>query len=193
MLHTKAKDYRMRFLGLLFLPIMAYSTIDLQLTLPPKIYCNPITSSSLYYNNTILNSDSEAYSFIMSPVVGMVDSIKYTFQPQLLNSGRTEISISVYDSLDELVASETTQIEFIGNEIMQLDTTKLLVIGNSLTAEGVYMTHLNSLLVDTLNYPVRFLGTNGSSGLNHEGHPGRTWEWFCKMSGGSQSAPLMGS
>jgi len=139
---------------------VAFGAGDLNLTLPPKIYCNPITPVSLYYENVILNLELDSFTFAVSPAVGIDDSVKYSFQPLLLSPGATVMDVTVYDSVGALVASASTDIEFVEGDVTPTDTINILIIGNSLTAEGTYIAHLNSLLVDTLNYPVRFLGTN---------------------------------
>jgi len=153
---------------------------ELQLTLPPHIYCNPHADISLYHNNVIYNPDSIQYTFKISRKLGINHPDKFTFNIGRKLSRDFRLNVKVFDQYGALVASDRSIVHFNVIKSFPGDSMKMLIVGNSLTANGIYSAKIQSFLSDSLHFPVKFLGTKASNGGIHEGYGGKTWEWFAK-------------
>lgn len=153
---------------------------ELRLTLPPHIYCNPYAEISLYYNNVIYNPHSIHYKFKIRRKLGIDYSDKLTFDRQKLSPRHLSLKVRVCDETDSIIARDKTTIHYSFIEDIPADTTSILIMGNSLTAAGYYPSKVRSYLLDSIHFPVKFLGTKLSNGGIHEGYGGKTWKWFSK-------------
>jgi len=178
------KNLKMKTIYFLFSFIVMSTVVwgqnELQLTLPPHIYCNPHAEISLYYDNVIYNPDSIQYIFRIRRKLGIDHSDKFTFDTGRKSSCHSRFRVKVFDQFGSLVASEKSIVHFNIVKSIPADTTKILIIGNSLTARGIYSAKVQSYLSDSLHFPVKFLGTKASNGGIHEGYGGKTWEWLAK-------------
>jgi len=151
---------------------------NLQLTLPPRIYCSQFSEISIYYENLIQVSNPGDYSFKITPELGAGDSKKYTFDIQEEVSRNFNLVIDVFNKSGRKITSGSTEVCYTAPGNIPVDTINVLITGNSLTAAGIFPAKVKSLFLDSLHFPVKFLGTKQSGGGIHEGYGGRTWEWF---------------
>ena len=151
---------------------------NLQLTMPPRIYCSQFSEISMYYENLIQVSNPGDYSFRITPELGAGDSIKYTFGIQEEVSRSYDLNIDVFNKSGRKVTSGSTEVCYTAPGNIPVDTINVLITGNSLTAAGIFPAKVKSLFLDSLQFPVKFLGTKKSKGGIHEGYSGKTWEWF---------------
>ena len=151
---------------------------NLQITLPPRIYCSPFSKVSIYYENIISGSDINELTFKVTPEPGSSDSIKFTFNIQEKSSREYNITVDVFNRSGKKAASESTVVYYTASERVPGDSITVLITGNSLTNAGYFPAQVKSLFVDSLDIPVKFVGTKQSNGGIHEGYGGKTWKWF---------------
>ena len=151
---------------------------NLQLTLPPRIYCSQFSEVSIYYENIIYGAEPADYSYKVTPELGKGDSIKYTFDIQEKSSREFNLTVDVFNKSGRKVAGESIIVCYSAAENIPTDTMAVLITGNSLTNAGYFPAKVKSLFQDSLNFPMKFLGTKQSNGGVHEGYGGKTWEWF---------------
>lgn len=161
--------------------IMSCDHHDIQLMLPPEIYCTPFTETSVYYENLLDGPGTEGYTFRFSPELGSGDSVKYTFNIKGKRSRNYHLTIDVFDSAGAKAGKGKTKVYFTVPDKAVSDTFNVLLTGNSLTAAGIYATRVKNLCQDHIDYSIHFLGTKTAKGGGiHEGYSGKTWEWFSK-------------
>ncbi len=149
-----------------------------QLTLPPQIYCNNISEMSIYFDNLIEVQNRGEYTFKITPDLGKKDSTKYTFHIHEKEAHNYKLNVAVFDKSGKKVAAESTTLYYTPLTKTPADTINILLTGNSLTNAGYFAARVKSLFTDTLNFPVKFLGTRKNHGGIHEGYGGKTWKWF---------------
>jgi lysophospholipase L1-like esterase len=147
--------------------------IVVELTMPPKIYAIVGQELNIYYDN-ICNDRDTKYTFSGSCPVGAKFENYFRVNPiaagtftYLVNVAQDRlIKNYIYSSLIVSAAS-------VGNGINK----KVLVIGDSTTANGVCMTKLNANF-DTDVMDITLLGTQGTAPNKHEGRSGWTASQF---------------
>ncbi len=166
------------FLVLVTIILSCKNGNEVGLTLPPQIYCNNISEMSIYFDNLIEVQNRGEYTFKITPDLGKKDSEKYTFQINEKVAHNYKLNVAVFNKSGDNVADESTTLFYTPLKKVPADTLNILLTGNSLTNAGYFAGRVKSIFVDTLNFPVKFLGTKKSNGGIHEGYGGKTWKWF---------------
>ncbi len=176
---THLKMRKLAYLFVLLTTVLSCNTdSEVVVALPSEIYCNDFSAMSIYFKNLIGNNNPEAYTFKVTPNLGKQDSVKYTFPIHQTKSEKYSLNVSVFNKSGKKVGSKSTTVFYTKLKKIPVDTINILLTGNSLTNAGYFAGRVKSIFVDTLNFPVKFLGTKKSNGGTHEGYGGKTWKWF---------------
>ncbi len=149
-----------------------------QMLLPPDVYCNPYARISMYYKNIMQNPGAGPYRFKISGCPGKKHRDRYTFHIKKKSTRDYHLNVKISDPRSSMKEKKSSTVHFTVIENVPADTVNVLIIGNSLTAKGIYPAKVQSYLRDSVDFPVRFLGTKHSNGGIHEGYGGKTWKWF---------------
>ncbi len=152
----------------------------LRLTLPPVFYAAPGVETSLYYDNVVLTETPEKYSFTVKCSLGKSEERRWTATPGPNDSGDHKMTVAVADEKKRLLAEEKTILRVARADAGAGRNIRLLIIGDSLTAGGVYAAEIVRLLSLPGNPSGSLLGTRKTGGPNvaHEGYGGWTWLRF---------------
>ncbi len=150
----------------------------LRLTLPPDIYYNPYADISMYYKNVIYNPGTFPYEFKVSKCPGTDHKDRYTFDVRRKSSADFRMKVKIKGRGVRGKETGRSMVHYTLSGKIPEDTVNILIIGNSLTARGIYPAKVQSFLQDSVHFSVKFLGTKTSNGGIHEGYGGKTWKWF---------------
>tara|TARA_A100001391_G_scaffold76364_1_gene49406 strand:+ start:306 stop:2060 length:1755 start_codon:yes stop_codon:yes gene_type:complete len=100
-------------------------------------------------------------------------------------SGNQTVDVKVYSFGGELLGSGTITLRFKNPMTSPAANLNVLCLGDSLTAANVWVPEMRRRLAGSGGTPagkafsnITFIGTQGSDPAKHEGHSGKTWEWF---------------
>jgi lysophospholipase L1-like esterase len=155
-----------------------YSQDRPQVLLPADIYCNPYADVSMYYINVTQNPGAGPYRFRITGCPGKKYQDRYTFTIDKRSSKDFRLHVKVSDQKSPMKLKMHSTVHYTKVKKAPADTVNILIVGNSLTARGVYPAKVQSYLRDSVGFPVKFLGTKKSNGGIHEGYGGKTWKWF---------------
>lgn len=154
---------------------------SLRLTLPPTIYAAPGVEMNIYYDNIVLTETPEAYRFVVKCKIGKSEERRWTVTPNRGNVGEIPFSIKVTDSKGKTLDEAKTTLRIVRPDAGAGKSIRLLVVGDSLTAAGMYPAEIAKLLSQPGNPAWRMLGTRevaAQKGAAHEGYGGWTWSRF---------------
>lgn len=140
-----------------------------RLLLPPYVYAVEGRDLVLYRDNLVLSwrDDGAPYELSFSGLSGELSASAWTHSPSV---GEYAFDVSV--RVGGLVLdSGSTVVRVSDGEIAP---TKVVVVGDSLTAGGLFVPALSALT----DGAVTFLGTQGTAPNNHEGVAGKSYAWF---------------
>lgn len=111
---------------------------------------------------------------------------RYFHIPPTVNAEHTTFKIDVVNAAGVIVATQTTNLEVVTAVGQPSSDTRVLIIGDSLTANGsaAWVTEFNRLLTGSGGSPagkaysnITLIGTQGTGANLHEGHVGQTWQF----------------
>jgi len=155
---------------------------SLRLLLPTECYAVVGVPMSIYYDNIVLTEKPEDYRFQFQCDVGASEPRRWTVTPGAGDAGPHRLTVSVSDGKGKTLGTAQTTLHVVPAEAGQGKTVRLLIVGDSLTAGGVYAREIARLLSLPGNPAWTMFGTNrrGSEpvGAVHEGYGGWTWARF---------------
>jgi lysophospholipase L1-like esterase len=153
---------------------------DLRLTLPPVFYAVPGVEMNIYYDNIVCTETPEKYTYKFKCPIGTHEERRWTVTPKPTNTGDFKIAVTVSDEKGKMVDKGKTLLRVVPADAGAGKEIKILIIGDSLTAGGVYAAEVARLLSLPGNPTGKTLGTRktGGKGVAHEGYGGWRWETF---------------
>jgi lysophospholipase L1-like esterase len=157
-----------------------------RLFLPSHMYAVAGESWTAHLGNTVLTETRAALRFAVECPVGKQEGDRWSIPPQEARPGSYPFLVHLLDSGGRPVAaaSSTLHISPARAGASQTGCT-VLVVGDSLTAAGVYPEEVARLFARPGNPPLHMCGTqtrkNGDPQLKnvaHEGYGGWTWKSF---------------
>ena len=162
--------------------LRAAETGSLQLTLPPAWYGVPGVPISLYYDNIVLTETPEQYRFTVQCDIGKAEARRWTVTPADAAVGDHAVSVSVADASGKLLQKARTTLRVVRRDAGKGKSTRLLIVGDSLTNATAYPNEIARLLSLPDNPAWTMFGThktaNATKGVAHEGYGGWTWRSF---------------
>lgn len=171
------------------------NTVHLQL--PPALYAVPGVECCLYFDNVVNVINPDNYVFDITCAKGRNDQKRWRYVPAKTDKGTFPLKLRVY-SCRGLEAEGETQVIVTPAEAGAGKNPAILVIGDSLTAAGIYPTRIEALMKANGHPEVKMLGLRGTKG-HHEGYGGWRWDTFIKktqpskLKPGQQFNPRMGA
>lgn len=153
---------------------------DLQLTLPPEIQAAPGVEMAVYFDNIVCTRTPENYRFTVACALGKTEARRWAVTPKAGDEGRHPLTVEVRDaSGGALLGKATTVLAVAARKPGNLKHVRLLLVGDSLTAAGVYPVELARLLDGPAQPAWEMLGgLRGAGKTAHEGRGGWTWEAY---------------
>lgn len=161
------------------------NTVRLQL--PPAIYAVPGVESCIYFDNVVNVINPDNYVFDVTCTKGRNDQKRWRYTPAKTDKGTFPLKLRVF-SCRGLEAEGETQVIVTSADAGAGKNPAILVIGDSLTAAGVYPTRIEALMKANGHPEVKMLGLRGTKG-HHEGYGGWRWDTFIKKTQPSQPKP----
>ena len=171
------------------------NTVRLQL--PPAIYAVPGVESCIYFDNVVNVINPDNFVFDITCSKGRNDQKRWRYVPAKTDKGTFPLKLRVFSCRGLEAEGETTVI-VTPAEAGAGKNPAILVIGDSLTAAGVYPTRIEALMKANGHPQVKMLGLRGTKG-RHEGYGGWTWATFMtktqpsKLKPGQKFNPRMGA
>jgi lysophospholipase L1-like esterase len=138
--------------------------------LPPKIYCVVGKEMNIYFDN-IISDDIEDYYVDVDCTVGIHQNERWTYIPQA--AGTNTLILNLYDRYWNKLTTVTTSIIAVELGTKSGVNSKVLVIGDSTTANGIMTGELLNLY-NSDPADITLIGTKGTSPNLHEGISGWT-------------------
>jgi neutral ceramidase len=155
-------------------------------TLPANLYAVAGMPWTAFLANTILAETPGTFRFEVECPIGTREGDRWHIAPEAAKAGSHPFRLRLLDSLNRPVAvcSSTLHVTPAESGSSQVGCT-VLVVGDSLTAGGVYPEEIARLFAGPGNAPLRMLGTQTRKPANsplanvaHEGFGGWTWKSF---------------
>lgn len=152
--------------------------------LPSKLYALVGEELNVYFDNIVDGYDSE-YEFDVECDVGQNLGDCYRIEPT--SEGTVSLKITV--SKDGYSVEKNCTIYVASRNARSGVNKKILVMGDSTTAHGNVIVHLNgNMSNDVMN--ITTVGTQGESPNNHEGRSGWKYDTYFKEKDGSVVNPF---
>ena len=146
--------------------------------LPHTIIAKVGTPVSIYFEGVTLNKNLSKFHFLVICEKGLVDSLTWSYNPIISDTGSYAFKISAYDEMARLVETDSSILIVSKDTFAKNDTTKILMIGNSLTRAGQIAQYLTQL-VQTTGSTFKTMGSISiNDSIKVEGWSGKTWSWF---------------
>lgn len=149
-----------------------------KLILPPKLYALEEQELNIYFDNIVMGRDTDYDFEVFCPAGGQQWEHCYRLIPT--EPGWYDITINAYQG-GKKVASTTSTIIISDADAGDNVNRKVLVIGDSTTADGICMgkllTNFNEDAMD-----ITLLGTKGNAPNLHEGISGWTIDMYYSLS-----------
>lgn len=155
--------------------ILSEDLTELIINLPSKIYALPGFETNIYYENLVENW--EKYNFNIACSKGRDMKRGYTITPTAADAGTYTLSVIVSTKDGQSQKTATTTLVITPATAGAGETVKLLVLGDSTTANGTTIAKLHENFNDD-NMTVNTLGTLGTAPNNMEGRGGWTFEYY---------------
>lgn len=166
------------------LPSVSLAQESLRLTLPPAFYAVVGTPVSVYYDNIVLTEHPESYTFVITCPIGTCEARRWTVTPTADQAGAHPFTVEVKSADGTSLAKASTTLHVARADAGAGQELKLLIVGDSLTANSIYAAEVARLLSQPGNPQWRLLGTNRPGGptapVGHEGYGGWTWDRFAR-------------
>ena len=159
------------------------------LNIPGKIYAVTGIETNIYFEN--ITENWENYSWNVDCTKGMQLERGYCITPTNADAGTYSLTISAALKNDlSKKASKTVSLIIKGSSANSGVSKKVLVLGDSTTANGTVIEKLNDNFTNDV-MTIQTIGTLGTSPNNMEGRSGWTAEDYCtKASSGNITNPF---
>ena len=181
-------EFRLRAVGKSLLLLMVLLHVDVvqaanpRLTLPEEFYAVPDLEMSIYFSNTVLSENPEAFQFEVTCDLGSQETNRWVVVPKAEDVGRHELTLSVSDADGNKLATAKSTLVVSSLDAGEGRKLRLLIVGDSLTHASRYPNEIARLLGRAGNPQLTMLGTHKPKGANpgvaHEGYGGWTWYRF---------------
>ena len=161
------------------------NTVHLQL--PPAIYAVPGVESCIYFDNVVNVINPDNFVFDITCSKGRNDQKRWRYVPAKTDKGTFPLKLKVFSCRGLEAEGETTVI-VTPAEAGAGKNPAILVIGDSLTAAGIYPTRIEALMKANGHPEVKMLGLRGTKG-HHEGYGGWRWDTFIRKTQPSKPKP----
>ena len=153
----------------------------LRMILPPDIWTVPGHEISIYFDNVLLHPHIQELCIDVECNRGRQDADRWRYVPKPEDVGQFGLTIRVTDAQMKPLGEATTMIHVTPADAAADKEVSILVVGDSLTANGVYATELFNLCQGEGNPKLKMLGTikGRTEGAAHQGYGGWTWSRFC--------------
>lgn len=158
----------------------AYSHLK-QLTLPEVINTHIGESLKIYLDNIVLIEDIDDFIFtiLLDGVETETHFNKYwEFKAIVTNMGSHKLEVFVKDKNDVIVDYGSSQINVIETPTSVTNPVNVLIVGDSLTADGRYITNFGNRLKNAGINEINFIGSVSKFGYEFEGFGGNTWATY---------------
>ncbi len=145
---------------------------ELHLLLPEKIYAVPGIETNVYFDNIVLTPNPANYVFDVDCKRGRNDAKRWRFTPDSKDAGEFDWEICISDGFN-IVAQGKTKLVITPENAEDEREISILMVGDSLTAAGLYPARLGALMPQ-----LKMIGSRKSGGAVHEGYGGWHWESF---------------
>lgn len=151
---------------------------ETSLLLPATVWAVPRVECNLYFNS-LLPLASRPLFWDVSCQKGRQMQARWTWTPGSEEAGSTPLEITATDDSDQKIAAGKTTVRVAQEKAGAGKPIRILIVGDSLTASGMYTGELLKLLAGPNEPSPTLLGTQGDAkGNRHEGYPGWTWRRF---------------
>jgi len=153
------------------------------LTIPDTIFLAEGVTSQLFYRSMIQSLNPYQWNLITR---GDLSGHKYPrFFETEPEAGTYTTKWSLLDEQNRVKGEKTAVVKVRPIGADPSEKKRVLIVGNSLTANGRYTTELNRMLTGTGGSPrglgysnIEFIGTRGEEGSFHEGYGGKQYKWL---------------
>lgn len=145
--------------------------------LPETVWAAPGIECNIYFNNLAL-PHPEALFWDVSCEKGRQMQGCWIWTPEPADAGILPLELVGFDSEDQKAAQGKTAIRVANAKAGAGQHIRALVIGDSLTASGLYTQELLKRFEGPDQPVLTLLGTRGEGSNRHEGYPGWTWRRF---------------
>ena len=152
--------------------------------LPSKLYALVGEELNVYFDNIVDGYDSE-YDFDVECAVGQ--NLGYCYRIEPTSEGTVDLKIAV--SKDGYTVEKNCTIYVASTNARSGVNKKVLVMGDSTTAHGNVIVHLNDNMSNDV-MDITTVGTQGESPNNHEGRSGWKYDTYFKEKDGSVVNPF---
>ena len=143
----------------------------------------------LFYKGISLCVDSDAYEFELSfesgKNLGKGYARKYTWEPTAADIGTHVLNIKVRNNEGKIIDEGSVELRVAAVPKSPAKEKTVLVIGDSLTSGGLWVSEMYRRLTGTGGTPaadgltnIKLIGSKGSNGAYHEGYGGWTYNSF---------------
>ncbi len=159
----------------------ATESIPVRLLLPPELYVVPGHEINVYFDNIVLVPNINNYLFDVTCQRGRQDAQRWRYTPAAEEVGQFPLTVQVSDAAGNLIEEAGTTVHVVPPDAGAAQEVSILIVGDSLTANGYYATELYTLCQAEGNPQLKMLGTQKGrvEGAAHEGYGGWTWARFC--------------
>jgi lysophospholipase L1-like esterase len=153
----------------------------LRISLPPDIWAVPGHEINIYFGNVILRPSLHGICIDVECNRGRQDADRWRYVPADEDVGQFGLTIRVTDAQMNLLGEARTMIHVTPADAGAGREISILVVGDSLTANGIYATELFNLCQGEADPKLKMLGTikGRMEGAAHQGYGGWRWQTFC--------------
>lgn len=163
---------------------------EVKLFLAEQYYLAPNDNFQLFYRSVIQAVNPYIYHIKLTGTVGHGYNRYFEFKPAAADEGKTySLKIDVRDINGEVLGTATTKL-IVSSANSSAPAKNVLVIGDSLTANGVWVQQGTSRYKSAGGGTINLLGTITSSSVKHEGRGGWQWSSFISGYGSSVDSPF---
>lgn len=163
----------------------------IKIHLAKEYYLTPGDTFQLFYRSIIQAVNPYGYYIRLVGSVGNMYNRYYEWSPSTSDLNKSySLTVEIRDDNGNLYQTATTQLKVAKSTTTQ--TRNILCVGDSLTANGYWVSYGYQKYVQAGGVPITFLGTINTgyqATINHEGRGG--WQWSSFVSGyGSTLSPF---
>lgn len=154
-----------------------------RINVPNQLYAVVGTEMSIYYDGVILGLDRGLESPLNVNVevlcdVGQMQERRFRILPIASNVGTYPLTIRVWDFNGEIIQEKAVTLNVLAAAAPSAPNKNIIVIGDSLTADGTIATQVRDNFVAIGSNTPNFVGSVGAAPVQHEGRGGWEFEDF---------------
>ncbi|GAB5404319.1 MAG: hypothetical protein Aurels2KO_25500 [Aureliella sp.] len=162
-----------------------------RLNLPPQLYAQQGEVLQLFHRSIIEALDPYRYSVkVVGPNLGNntyneAENYNRYVEMNPQSTGSRTLTYQLLNDKNEKLVGQDVAVTVVNRTAGPTSNTKVLCVGDSLTAGGTYVTELNRLLTGSGGSPsgkafsnIEFIGSQGTGANLHEGRSGWSWTTF---------------